>query len=124
MNSTFFFYRNLRRDIITSSLKEGTAMNRYTPAQKRAVEKYRSEKVERIEITVPNGRKAAYQEAAAAAGNQSGTVTGRISAPIRPETTAEKSPTVCFLRKMRQHSASETTADAMEISIIRSAFIP
>ena len=43
-------------------------MNTYTPAQKRAIDKYRSEKVERIEITVPIGRKAAYQEAAAAAG--------------------------------------------------------
>jgi len=43
-------------------------MNRYTPAQKRAADKYRNEKIERIEITVPNGRKATYQEAAAAAG--------------------------------------------------------
>ena len=42
-------------------------MTKYSPAQKRAIEKY-MESVDRIYITVPNGRKAAYQEAAAAAG--------------------------------------------------------
>lgn len=42
-------------------------MTKYTQAQKRAIMKYRSE-VQRIEISVPIERKAAYQEAAAAAG--------------------------------------------------------
>lgn len=39
-------------------------MTRYTPAQKRAFDKYRSEKIERIEITVPTGRKELYKRAA------------------------------------------------------------
>ena len=43
-------------------------MGKYTPAQKRALDNYRSKKIERIEITVPSGRKVVYQRAATAAG--------------------------------------------------------
>lgn len=43
-------------------------MTKYSPAQKRAIDKYRQNRVDRIEVTVPAGRKAAYQEAATAAG--------------------------------------------------------
>ena len=43
-------------------------MTQYTPAQKRAIEKYLKTNVDRIYLTVPAGRKAVYQEAAKAAG--------------------------------------------------------
>lgn len=51
-----------------SDSRKEDIMTKYSPAQKRAVDKYRKNKIERIEITVPAGRKAAYQEAATAAG--------------------------------------------------------
>lgn len=41
---------------------------RYTDAQKRAAEKYLSEKVEDIRIRVPKGKKEYYKAQAAAAG--------------------------------------------------------
>ena len=42
--------------------------SRYTPAQKKAAEKYLSEKVEDIRIRVPKGSKQRYKDAASAAG--------------------------------------------------------
>ena len=43
-------------------------MVKYSPAQKRAVEKYRHNTVDRIELNVPAGRKQVYQDVATAAG--------------------------------------------------------
>lgn len=43
-------------------------MAKYSPAQKRAIDKYRTNKIDRIDVYVPAGRKATYQAAAAAAG--------------------------------------------------------
>lgn len=43
-------------------------MAKYTPAQKKAFDKYRTSKIERIELVVPKGRKAVYQDAAKAEG--------------------------------------------------------
>lgn len=44
-------------------------MTKYaSDAQKKALTKYRNEKIDRIEITVPAGRKEAYKNAATAAG--------------------------------------------------------
>ena len=44
-------------------------MTKYaSDAQKKALAKYRNEKIDRIEVTVPAGRKEAYKNAAAAAG--------------------------------------------------------
>lgn len=42
-------------------------MTKYSPAQKRAIDNYRKT-IDTIRITVPKGRKAAYQAAANAAG--------------------------------------------------------
>lgn len=42
-------------------------MTKYSPVQKKAIDKHRN-KIERIEITVPSGRKATYQAAANATG--------------------------------------------------------
>lgn len=44
-------------------------MTKYaSDAQKKALAKYRNEKIDRIEVTVPAGRKEAYKNAATAAG--------------------------------------------------------
>lgn len=43
-------------------------MKRYTPAQKRAIDKYRAEKVDRVEVVIPSGRKEIYKKAAEASG--------------------------------------------------------
>ena len=42
--------------------------SRYTPAQKRAAEKYFEEKIETIAVRVPKGRKDYYKSAAASVG--------------------------------------------------------
>lgn len=46
---------------------EESKNKRYTPAQKRAVDKYRH-KIDRIMLTIPVGRKKVYRDAAEASG--------------------------------------------------------